>query len=102
MGAGKSASEVEGISRVLASLGNSRRLMLLISLPADGSEVSLSSLGEDLQMPQSTISGFVSDLYEIGLIRIRVEGRWRYVRLAQPDVLRIIDAFGDVGWITSN
>lgn len=102
MDKGINANDVTNLSRKLAALGNPRRLVLLMSLPGDGSEIPVSALGESVGMPQSTVSGFVTDLYEVGLIRIRREGRWRYIKLAQPEIRKILDALKGVGWSTND
>lgn len=81
--------------QVVAALANPQRLRML-SLLAE-CECCTCEIRAALDLPQSTVSTHLSQLFDAGLVHRRREGRWRYYRAADDvaDLLAALDTVGE-------
>lgn len=75
-------------ARMLKSLANENRLMILCSL-IDG-ELSVGELNQRIDLSQSALSQHLATLREQGLVTTRREAQTVYYRLCGDDATRII------------
>jgi ArsR family transcriptional regulator, virulence genes transcriptional regulator len=76
-------------SRLLRTLGNEKRLMLLCLLVE--AERSVGDLNARLDLSQSALSQHLAVLRENGLVRTRRDGQTIYYSLAEGPAQRILD-----------
>jgi ArsR family transcriptional regulator, virulence genes transcriptional regulator len=82
-------SHAGGASRLLRTLGNENRLMLLCLLV--GGERSVGELNARLDLSQPALSQHLAVLREQGLVTTRREGQTIYYALADGPAHRILD-----------
>ncbi len=85
---------VEPASRMLRTLSNPHRLLVLCTL-RDGERFA-GELGRDLDLSQSALSQHLAVLREEGLVETRREGQRISYRLASPEVRKIIKLLHDL------
>lgn len=78
------------VGQLLADRGRCRILLAL----ADGRALPASALAAEAGVRASTASGHLRKLSERGLIEVLPTGRYRYYRLAGPDVARLVEIIG--------
>jgi DNA-binding transcriptional ArsR family regulator len=78
------------VGQLLADRGRCRILLAL----ADGRALPASVLAAEAGVRASTASGHLRKLTERGLIEVLASGRYRYYRLASPDVARLVEVIG--------
>lgn len=78
------------IAAVGALLAEPARARILLAL-ADGRELPASTLASEAGVTAATASAHLSRLLDAGLLRVRQQGRFRYYRLAGPDVGELIE-----------
>lgn len=78
------------VGQMLADRARSRILLAL----ADGRALPASMLAAEAGVQASTASGHLRKLTERGLIEVLATGRYRYYRLASPDVARLVEVIG--------
>lgn len=86
------AAEVSGILRLLA---NEKRLLVLCQLAGEG-EMSVTELGEAVDLGQSALSQHLAKLREEGLVATRREGQTIFYRLADGRVGALLSALYDI------
>jgi DNA-binding transcriptional ArsR family regulator len=79
--------------RLLRSLANPHRLMVLCTLA--GEELSVSALNERVSLSQSALSQHLAVLREEGLVLTRREAQTVYYSVADGPALRILDVLYD-------
>lgn len=79
------------IAAVAALVGEPARAAVLMAL-ADGRALSASTLAAEAGVAPSTLSGHLARLVDGGLIRVEPSGRYRYFRLAGPEVAEAVEA----------
>ncbi len=84
----------EEAARLLAALGQPRRLMALCRL-ADH-ESSVGALAEAVGVGQSALSQHLARLRDLGIVATRRDGQTIYYRLASQEVRRLIDTLSDI------
>ncbi|MDR9429774.1 MAG: metalloregulator ArsR/SmtB family transcription factor [Natronomonas sp.] len=72
---------VEARYQIVAALSNAGRLRMLSLLVK--CECCTCELRAALDLPQSTVSTHLSQLFDAGLVHRRREGRWRYYRATE-------------------
>jgi ArsR family transcriptional regulator, virulence genes transcriptional regulator len=93
---GRTASAVKQLeprvveaARLLKLLASEQRLTVLCRL--SGSEMSVSQLGEHVDLTQSALSQHLAKLRADGLVSTRREAQTIYYRLSDPFAIRLID-----------
>lgn len=81
-------------ARLLKLLANEQRLTVLCRL--SGSELSVSELGEYVNLSQSALSQHLAKLRADGLVATRRDAQTIYYRLADPIAERLIGVLCDV------
>lgn len=81
-------------ARMLRLLGNEHRLLVLCLL-ADG-EKHVGALQEEVGLSQSALSQHLAKLREDGLVATRRESQTIHYRIADPDVVRLIETLADI------
>ncbi len=81
-------------ARLLRSLANERRLMVLCQL--GGGELSVGALQERLGLSQSALSQHLALLREEGIVATRREGQSIFYRIADPNAVRVIGTLADI------
>lgn len=81
-------------ARMLRLLGNEYRLLVLCLL-ADG-EKHVGALQEEVGLSQSALSQHLAKLREDGLVATRRESQTIHYRIADPDVVRLIETLADI------
>lgn len=81
-------------ARMLRLLGNEHRLLVLCLL-ADG-EKHVGALQREVALSQSALSQHLAKLREDGLVAPRRESQTIHYRIADPDVLRLIETLADI------
>lgn len=79
------------ISYVAALIGNPACANMLLAL-VPGPALTATELANEVGLTLSTVSGHLSRLSEAGLVAVAKQGRHRYFRLADPDVMALIEA----------
>ena len=79
----------EEAARLLAALGQSKRLMALCRLME--TEMSVGALAEAVGLGQSALSQHLARLRDLGLVATRREGQTIYYRLASDNARRLIE-----------
>lgn len=74
-------------------LADRRRCRILLAL-ADGRALPASVLADEAGVRASTASEHLHKLTERGLVEVLATGRYRYYRLAGPEVARLVEAIG--------
>ena len=82
--------DMAAVGQLLADRGRCRILLAL----ADGRALPASVLAAEAGVRPSTASGHLRKLTERGLIEVLPTGRYRYYRLAGPDVARLVEVIG--------
>jgi DNA-binding transcriptional ArsR family regulator len=82
--------DMAAVGQLLADRGRCRILLAL----ADGRALPASVLAAEAGVRASTASGHLRKLTERGLIEVLPTGRYRYYRLAGPDVARLVEILG--------
>jgi DNA-binding transcriptional ArsR family regulator len=82
--------DMAAVGQLLADRGRCRILLAL----ADGRALPASVLAAEAGVRASTASGHLRKLTERGLITVLPTGRYRYYRLAGPDVARLVEVIG--------
>jgi DNA-binding transcriptional ArsR family regulator/DNA-binding PadR family transcriptional regulator len=72
-------------------MGESARAAVLVAL-LDGRALAASTLAAEAGVAPSTVSGHLSRLVDGGLIKVEASGRYRYFRLAGPEVADAVEA----------
>ena len=101
----KRSEALEKTSRAFELLGNPLRFRIYLKVLSEGCDCDfsdkqgiagncVSSIMRDLNLPQSTVSTYLKDLAEGGLIECRKQGRYLYCR---PDrgMLMLLKSFID-------
>src|SRR5581483_1112486 len=88
--------DMAAVGQVLADRGRCRILLAL----ADGRALPASVLAAEAGVRASTASGHLRKLSERGLIEVLATGRYRYYRLAGPDVARLVEVVGRLAPMT--
>jgi DNA-binding transcriptional ArsR family regulator len=83
------------IASVAAILADSTRANILVAL-SDGRALPAGELAKRAQVSPSTASAHLTKLVESGLLRVRNQGRHRYFCLADPAIIRAIEALAVV------
>ncbi|HED66662.1 MAG TPA: ArsR family transcriptional regulator [Planctomycetes bacterium] len=78
-------------ARLVRVMGHPARLRILHILHTAEGEVGVSALREELGLAKTGLSQHLSKMIAEGIVRGRKEGRYRYVRLAQPEIGRACD-----------
>ena len=84
------------LARVARLLGDPTRARMVSRL-MEGRALTAGELAADAGVTPQTASGHLSQLVEGGLLRVEVQGRHRYARLASAEVARVVEALGGVG-----
>jgi DNA-binding transcriptional ArsR family regulator len=74
------------ISIVAALIGNPASANMLVALLA-GPALTATELAQEASLTPSTVSGHLAKLERAGLVAVERQGRHRYFRLADPDVV---------------
>lgn len=82
------AAHAQEAARLLRSLGNAHRLMVLCLLSAG--ELSVGALNERLPLSQSALSQHLAVLRDEGLVSTRREGQTIYYRVPEGPALQIL------------
>lgn len=82
-------THAEEAARLLRSLGNPNRLMILCLL--SGGEMAVSELNASLPLSQSALSQHLAVLREEGLVTTRREGQTIYYSVPDGPALRILE-----------
>ena len=78
------------ISQIAALIGNPANANMLMALMA-GSALTATELAQEAGLMLSTASGHLARLEKAGLVTITRQGRHRYFRLADPDVVAALE-----------
>ena len=81
--------------RVAKSLADEARVRTLLALA--GGELCLCQIVDLVELAPSTVSKHVNQLYAVGLVERRKQGRWHYFRLAGGGAAE--PAAGALGWL---
>jgi|SRR5690625_192108 len=81
-------------SKLLSRLANPDRLMILCLLV--GGERNVTEIGKEGGIQQPTLSQQLTVLRKDGLVTTRREGKYVYYRIANPDVLRIMQTLYEI------
>lgn len=87
--AGAMEAHAEEAARMLRSLGNPHRLLVLCMLA--GGEMSVGALNESLPLSQSALSQHLAVLREEGLVLTRREGQTIYYSVPEGPAMKILD-----------
>lgn len=79
------------ISFVAALIGNPANANMLLAL-VPGPALTATELANEVSLALPTVSGHLARLAEAGLVRQARQGRHRYYRLADPDVVALLEA----------
>lgn len=79
------------VAAVANMIGEPARAAVLMAL-ADGRALPASTLASDAGVAPSTLSAHLSRLLDGGLVRAERSGRYRYFRLAGPEVVEALEA----------
>jgi DNA-binding transcriptional ArsR family regulator len=80
--------KAEHAARLLAALGQTKRLMALCRLV--DTEMSVGALAEAVGLGQSALSQHLARLRDLGIVATRRDGQTIYYRLASDDARRLI------------
>lgn len=83
-----------GAARLLRTLGNERRLMILCQL-VDG-ERSVGALQPAVGLSQSALSQHLAVLREEGVVVTRRDGQTIWYRIADPAALKVVAALAEI------
>jgi DNA-binding transcriptional ArsR family regulator len=78
------------ISIVAALIGNPASANMLVALLA-GPALTATELAQEASLTPSTVSGHLARLEKAGLVAVERQGRHRYFRLADPDVVSALE-----------
>lgn len=84
--------DMAAVGELLADRARCRMLLAL----ADGRALPASILASEAGVAPSTASGHLGRLTERGLIEVVATGRYRYYRLAGPEVARLVEVLGRI------
>ncbi len=84
----------EEAARLLAALGQTKRLMALCRLME--TEMSVGALAESVGLGQSALSQHLARLRDLGLVATRREGQTIYYRLASDNARRLIELLYEI------
>jgi DNA-binding transcriptional ArsR family regulator len=84
--------DMAAVGELLADRGRCRMLLAL----ADGRALPASTLAAEAGVAPSTASGHLGRLTERGLTEVVATGRYRYYRLAGPEVARLVEVLGRI------
>ncbi len=79
------------ISIIAALIGNPANANMLLALVA-GPALTATELANEAGVTLPTVSGHLARLHEAGLVSVERQGRHRYFRLADPDVVALLEA----------
>ncbi len=79
------------ISIIAALIGNPANANMLLALVA-GPALTATELAGEAGVMLSTVSGHLARLEKAGLVTVQRQGRHRYFRLADPDVVSVLEA----------
>ena len=82
-------SKAEEAARLLAALGQTKRLMALCRLL--DREMSVGALAEAIGLGQSALSQHLARLRDLGIVATRRDGQTIYYRLASDNARRLIE-----------
>ncbi|WP_075217216.1 ArsR/SmtB family transcription factor [Mongoliimonas terrestris] len=86
--------KAEHAARLLAALGQPKRLMALCRLVDQ--EMSVGALAEAIGLGQSALSQHLARLRDLGIVATRRDGQTIYYRLASDDARRLISVLYDI------
>ncbi|WP_343057344.1 metalloregulator ArsR/SmtB family transcription factor [Chthonobacter rhizosphaerae] len=86
--------KAEQAARLLAALGQTKRLMALCRLVDQ--EMSVGALAEAVGLGQSALSQHLARLRDLGIVATRRDGQTIYYRLASEDARRLISVLYDI------
>lgn len=87
------------ISTVAHLIAEPVRALMLIAL-ADGNALSASALAETAGVTAQTASSHLGKLLDGGLLKVEQRGRYRYYRLAGPQVSHMLESLASIGPVT--
>jgi DNA-binding transcriptional ArsR family regulator len=79
------------IARIAAAIGDRARSEVLAALMANRARTA-SELGNLVGVSKATISAHLNKLTDAGLVAVERQGRYRYFRLAGPDVGQLLES----------
>src|SRR5581483_332771 len=82
-----------GISRIASLVGDETRSVALVSLMG-GQSLPAGELARITNVSPATMSAHLSKLVEGGLLRVEIQGKHRYYRIAGPKVATLLETFG--------
>ncbi|MFN7056649.1 ArsR/SmtB family transcription factor [Hyphomonas sp.] len=88
------AEKAAEAARFLRALSNEQRLMILCRL--SGGEMKVSALLAGTDLSQSALSQHLAVLRADGLVATRREGQAIHYRIAEPAVLKLIEALAEI------
>lgn len=80
---------------LLRLLANEKRLLILCML-AQGGEMCVGELAEEVGLDQSPLSQHLAKLREEGLVATRRDAQTIYYRIAKPEVLRVLKLLKEI------
>lgn len=86
--------KAEQAARLLAALGQTKRLMALCRLVDN--EMSVGALAEAVGLGHSALSQHLARLRDLGIVATRRDGQTIYYRLASEDARRLISVLYDI------
>lgn len=86
----RDVTSTASLAETAAALGDPARLNMLSAL-MDGRALTAGELGRVAGVAASTASGHLSVLLEAGLLAVERQGRYRYHRLASPEVAQVLE-----------
>ena len=86
--------KAEQAARLLAALGQTKRLMALCRLVDN--EMSVGALAEAVGLGHSALSQHLARLRDLGIVATRRDGQTIYYRLASEDARRLISLLYDI------
>lgn len=86
--------KAEQAARLLAALGQTKRLMALCRLVDN--EMSVGALAEAVGLGHSALSQHLARLRDLGIVATRRDGQTIYYRLASDDARRLITVLYDI------
>src|SRR5947208_647315 len=85
--------EASTVAEFAATLADERRVQIALAL-MDGRALPAGELAQFASVSASTASFHLAKMIERGVLRVEVQGRHRYYRLAGPEVASAIETFG--------
>ena len=87
--------QASNAARIMKSLGNEKRLMILCKLIELG-EMSVIPMAESVGLSQSALSQHLARMRDEQLVEFRREGQTLFYRVSDPNVNRIINTLQSI------